>query len=321
LRRLRLFVLGSFVASLLAAGGATIARPAGSATPKELKSTVASAISAEKAALRALDSDPAKARSELQSSLSQLKGAAASAPGAGGAAGVSDLNQAIQGDEIALQNLGKPGELGRVRAKINIAIVRKEAAEQVFATAAGPEPPPANSMPINAAKGITAVFEQDFFATFYSVDQTNTNTYPGTVTWKLAPPADDPPCNGFLPTSGSSSINATQTAKLNKERVGFYDEANDHYPDPGVGETLDSVAVWWHADISEGGLCNHAGNAYQPTQYGHGGTVSVTVENKYWVCTASFRGTLSGGSKLAADAPEPGGYPNGWRGPATCTPR
>ena len=63
------------------------------------------------------------------------------------------------------------------------------------------------------------------------------------------------------------------------------------------------------------------GNAYLPTQCGHGGLVSVTVVNKHWTCTASFKGTLTGGPGLAPDAAEPGGYPNGWRGPAKCTSR
>ncbi|HUY70864.1 MAG TPA: hypothetical protein VMV08_01380 [Gaiellaceae bacterium] len=43
--------------------------------------------------------------------------------------------------------------------------------------------------------------------------------------------------------------------------------------------------------------------------------------NKHWTCTASFKGTLTGGPGLAPDAAAPGGYPNGWRGPAKCTSR
>ncbi|HUY70863.1 MAG TPA: hypothetical protein VMV08_01375, partial [Gaiellaceae bacterium] len=44
-------------------------------------------------------------------------------------------------------------------------------------------------------------------------------------------------------------------------RSEFYDAAHVREPAPKVGETVDSVAIWWHADISERGLCNHAGNA------------------------------------------------------------
>jgi hypothetical protein len=57
--------------------------------------------------------------------------------------------------------------------------------------------------------------------------------------------------------------------------------------------------------------------AYDPNQYGHDGTVAVTVTNKYWVCTASFRGKLTGGPGVPPDGAEPDGYPNGWRGAAT----
>jgi hypothetical protein len=311
--------VGSAATLALAAGGVPPAQPAAGATPAQLKATITRAISAEKAALADLG-DPAKARSDLESSLSELQSAQTGASSAGGAAAVSPLKQAILGDEFALKNLGNSRERGAVRAKINIAIVRKEAAAQVF-TATTATGPPANSMPIDAGKGIVATFDQDVFSTFYLVDQTNTSLYPATITWTLAPPADDPPCNGFLPTAGSSSIPASKAESLNGLRSEFYDSAHGHEPAPNVGETVDSVAIWWHADISERGLCNHAGNAYQPTQYGHGGLVSVTVVNKYWTCTASFKGTLTGGPGLAPDAAEPGGYPNGWRGPAKCSSR
>jgi len=93
---------------------------------------------------------------------------AGGAAAAGGASAVSDLEQAIEGDEFALDHL-KDKDLGSVRAKINIAIVRKEAAVKVFANA-GKTAPPEHSQPIDAAKGISATFEQAYFATFYSVD-------------------------------------------------------------------------------------------------------------------------------------------------------
>ena len=313
----RLLLSAGSAALAVSAGGAPSALPAQGATPATLKATIAKAISAEKVALAALD-NPSKARSELASSLSELQSAEGSAAAAGGAAAVSPLKQAVLGDEFALKNLTNARERGAVRAKINIAIVRKEAAEKVFTTAIGP---PANSMPIEAAKGIVATFEQDYFSTFYLVSQTNTSLYPATIAWKLTPPADDPPCDGFLPTTGSSSIPASKAKNLNSLRNEIYYHENRHEPAPNVGETVDSVAVWWHADISEHGLCNHGGNAYQPTKYGHGGLIEVTVQNKYWTCIASFKGTLTGGPGIASDAAEPGGYPNGWRGPAKCTAR
>jgi hypothetical protein len=309
----------------LAAAAAPVAGSRSTANLKELEAETASALSAEKQALSALGSDPIRVRIELEKSLSELRSVKAGAAAAGGGAAVSPLGQAISGDMFALDHLNEPAERGAVRSKLNIAIARKEAAEQVFGNigkAPAPVGPPAQSMPIDAAKGITAEFEQAYFATFYSVDQTNTNLYPATIDWKLTPPSDDPACRGFLPVAGRSPIRKTQKRALNSERAGLYQTLNGHPPNAAVGELLDSVAVWWHADVSEHGLCNHAGNAYQPTQYGHGGLVSVTVENRYWTCTASFKGTLTGGAGVPVDAPEPGGgYPNGWRGPATCTAR
>jgi hypothetical protein len=320
----RLLLPASAAVLALAAGSAPLAHPAAGTSPAALKATVTRAIAAEKAALKALD-DPSKARSELEASLSDLKSARGAAAAAGAAAAVSPLGQAILGDEYALENLDNSRERGSVRAKINIAIVRKEAAETVFANASGSTVPaagaPAQSMPIDAAKGIVATFIQEDFSTLYAVDQTNTSLYPATISWKLTPPAADPACDGFLPATGSTSIPAGKQSGLSQVRAEFYSTTNGHDPEPNVGELLDSVAIWWHADISERGLCNHDGNAYVPTQYGHGGLVSVTVQNKYWTCTASFKGTLTGGPGHPPDAAEPEGYPNGWRGPATCVAR
>jgi hypothetical protein len=229
------------------------------------------------------------------------------------------LKQAILGDEAAVQLLPWKVERSHVRSKINVAIVRKEAALAVFAHLAGISSAPPRSQPIDAAAGITATFSPDVYSTFYVVDQTNTSPYPATFTWKLAPPAADPPCNGFVPTSGTSQLSSSTVAELNVERGDRYRQDNGHEPAGNVGETLDSVAIWWHADVAQGGLCSHA--AYDESKYGHDGTVTVTVQNKYWVCRASFRGTLTGGAGVAPDAPEAGGWPNGWRGPATCNER
>ena len=46
-------------------------------------------------------------------------------------------------------------------------------------------------------------------------------------------------------------------------------------------------ASWYHADVSEGGPCNHFGTD-------HPGTVYLVVSNTDWVCTALYQGTLGG---------------------------
>jgi hypothetical protein len=315
------FVVSGVVVALVAATAASgqVRRGDAHPTPAALHATVAKAIAAEKAALSELDSDPGKARGELEKSLDELKSALAGAPGAGGGAAMSPLKQAILGDEAAVKLFPRKVERSHVRSKINVAIVRKEAALAVFAHLAGISSAPPHSQPIDAAKGITATFSPSVFSTFYEVDQTNTSLYPATIRWQLAPPAADPKCNGFLPTSGTSQLSASTVSALNTERGDRYREENGHEPAGNVGETLDSVAIWWHADVAQGGLCDHA--AYDESKYGHDGTVTVTVQNKYWVCTASFRGTLTGGAGVPPDGAEPGGWPNGWRGPATCSER
>src|SRR5438105_2378152 len=121
------FLLPALLTALLVAGGsAPVAEPKASATPKELKETVARAIAAEKAALKALDTNTATVRSKLESSLSDLRAAKAGASAAGGGDAVHSLDQAILDDEDALNFLGKPLERHFVHGRINIAIIRKE---------------------------------------------------------------------------------------------------------------------------------------------------------------------------------------------------
>jgi hypothetical protein len=159
------------------------------------------------------------------------------------------LKQAILADEAAIQLMTRKVERGHVRSKINVAIVRKETAEKVFAQLAGISSAPANSQPIDAAKGITATFLQSYFSTFYSVDQTNTSLYPATITWKLTPPAADPQCDAFLPSTGASPLSPSTVKRQDAGRNDVYDGQNGHAPAGNVGELLDSVGVWWHADV------------------------------------------------------------------------
>jgi hypothetical protein len=55
-------------------------------------------------------------------------------------------------------------------------------------------------------------------------------------------------------------------------------------------------ATWYHADVSEGGHCNHSGTTYDPNGRGHPGTVVVVVSNSAWTCTATYFGTQGNGT-------------------------
>jgi hypothetical protein len=50
-------------------------------------------------------------------------------------------------------------------------------------------------------------------------------------------------------------------------------------------------ATWYHADASQGGPCNHAGQDYGAS--GHPGTVTVVVSAGSWHCTATIYGTIT----------------------------
>ncbi|HEX5267331.1 MAG TPA: hypothetical protein VFW24_11205 [Acidimicrobiales bacterium] len=114
---------------------------------------------------------------------------------------------------------------------------------------------------------VSAVFTQSAFHTVYSENATG----PGlSYAWTVSIPSD----------SGCA--------------VGFHPGA------PAAGQ-----ATWYHADVSEGGACNHGGNDYGAS--GHPGTVVVTVTNADWSCTASYYGTLSGNSSAAPVCARRGG--------------
>lgn len=64
-------------------------------------------------------------------------------------------------------------------------------------------------------------------------------------------------------------------------------------------------ATWYHADVSEGGYCNHT--VYSANGYGHPGLVTVTVSNSSWSCVATFYGTQGpqGQPTYVGPAPQP----------------
>src|SRR5579859_2836474 len=65
-------------------------------------------------------------------------------------------------------------------------------------------------------------------------------------------------------------------------------------------------ATWYHADVSEGGHCNHSGTTYDPNGRGHPGTVVVVVSNSAWTCTATYFGTQGNGTPVGdGDPPQP----------------
>ena len=81
--------------------------------------------------------------------------------------------------------------------------------------------------------------------------------------------------------------------------------------DPGCakgfepGRPAANQATWYHADESEAGPCNHSGNTYDASGSGHPGTVTVTVANRDWSCTASFSGTQGPQGQPTYDGPAP----------------
>ena len=62
-------------------------------------------------------------------------------------------------------------------------------------------------------------------------------------------------------------------------------------------------ATWYHADRSIGGPCDHT--YYVDTGYGHPGTVTVTVRSRFWMCDATFYGTLGDNGSAYGVGPEP----------------
>ena len=63
-------------------------------------------------------------------------------------------------------------------------------------------------------------------------------------------------------------------------------------------------ATWYHADVAEGGSCNHTGTTYDASGRGHPGTVVVHVSNTNWSCAATYYGTQGDGVPVG-DGPAP----------------
>jgi hypothetical protein len=109
-----------------------------------------------------------------------------------------------------------------------------------------------------------AVFDKNTFSTVYYENVRNVDRAgPVKYQWAVAIPADPRCATGFQPN-----------------------------------RPKDNQATWYHADVSEGGVCNHSGTLYDATGRGHPGTVVVQVSNEYWNCTAMYYGTQgdNGGS-------------------------
>jgi Divergent InlB B-repeat domain len=116
---------------------------------------------------------------------------------------------------------------------------------------------------------IHAVFTQATFSTVYTENATGQDLK---YQWAVSIPADPPCASGFQP-----------------------------------GKPQANQATWYHADVSEGGPCNHSGSTYDATGRGHPGTVVVVVSNGYWSCVATYYGTQGDNGAPEGDgaAPQP----------------
>jgi hypothetical protein len=116
--------------------------------------------------------------------------------------------------------------------------------------------PGSGTLPEPRLLPLHAFFDQSRFSTYYTETAIGDSL---TYGWAVSIPADPPCAAGFTPNT-----------------------------------PLASQASWFHADVSEGGPCNHSGTTYDPNNGGHPGTVVVVVSNKDWNCVATYFGTLSG---------------------------
>ncbi len=140
------------------------------------------------------------------------------------------------------------------------------------ATASAPTPTPTPTTAAPRYPGpIQAIFDQSVYSTFYTEPVTDPSWK---YAWSVSIPVD-PNCAS-----------------------GFHGNAPSPYQ-----------ATWYHADQTEGGPCNHSGNAYNDTT-GHPGQVTlvVTPADRSWTCTATFFGTAPntspGGPPMVGDSPQ-----------------
>ncbi len=79
--------------------------------------------------------------------------------------------------------------------------------------------------------------------------------------------------------------------------------------DPGCaqgftgGSPAANKATWYHADVTEGGPCDHS--VYNASGYGHPGWVTVVVSNAKWSCSARFHGTQGPHGERSSNGPKP----------------
>jgi hypothetical protein len=79
--------------------------------------------------------------------------------------------------------------------------------------------------------------------------------------------------------------------------------------DPGCadgfhgGKPTAAKATWYHADVAEGGPCDHS--VYEASGIGHPGWVTVVVSTAKWRCTAKFHGTQGPQGQKSANGPKP----------------
>jgi hypothetical protein len=241
----------------------------------ELAAMVKKAIQLEKKALKDFkDTGPNnETKTDLKESQNELKGAEPSTSGTTGA----DLRQAINKDEIAIDNAGarNPNDRSRARAKINEAILKKEAALLQLEPKTATAPPPENAAPV--VKPIHAVFDEELRQTNYFANATDADGDKLTYKWsldltKLVDPAGSSP-------AGSPDAHAALDPTCNQADVAE-DNANQVIPDE---------FVWQHADPPVN-QCDHM----KMGPSGHQGTVTVVVTDGHWSCEAIYKGTNSG---------------------------
>lgn len=114
-------------------------------------------------------------------------------------------------------------------------------------------------------KKIHAVFTPAAFSTTYTENASGQNLK---YVWTVSIPADPGCAKGFQPNT-----------------------------------PLAQQATWYHADVSEGGPCNHG--VYDASGRGHPGTVTVTVTDAYWRCVATYFGTQGDMGNLEGDGAAP----------------
>jgi hypothetical protein len=126
-----------------------------------------------------------------------------------------------------------------------------------------------NAPPPPQLNPIDAAFTQSAFSTVYTENATGQDLR---YQWSVSIPIDPGCAEGFHPNS------------------------------PEAYE-----ATWYHADVSEGGPCNHTGNDYDATGRGHPGTVTLVVSDGTWSCVATYYGTQgdNGAPQGVGSPPQP----------------